>query len=231
VVKVEKFSIERSNRMSRFMGAMIVVCMLSLSNYAGVGVSLNVNINNGPAEAPPPPPPPPEQGYVAMPENDEDLYRDDMVMINRSLIGFWVTLPNGLHALHCRKILWDQKHSEWYYGSWYEDHNPALYASYRQGPFFGVHFFDFMSQHYPKYYARRLQHPREMRRVDQREKVKKTQIREPERERHEGTMEAQDPNRGRQHDEHEKSREMKNDDNPNPNREKDRDLNREYQHN
>lgn len=216
--------------MSRFIGSMIVVCALSFSNYAGVGVSINLNVNNGPAEAPPPPPPPPEQGYAVTPDNDEDMYRDNLVMINRGLIGFWVTLGNGHHVLHCRKILWDQRHGEWYYGPWYEDQNPALYSSYRQGPFFGVHFYDFMSQHYPKYYARRLQRPREMRKAAPREKVEKAQVREPIRERKEGPAEIKEPDRGRQHDEHEKPKEEKNDENPNQNRENDRNQNREYQH-
>ena len=122
--------------------------------HAGVGISVNIGINQ---PAAPPPPPPPPKGYYAPSDDDEDMYRDDLVMINKTTIGFWVLLPTGYRVLHCRTMMYDQKHDEWYYGPWHEDRN-RVYSNYRRSPYFGLVFYDYMHKNYPNYCERRFSH-------------------------------------------------------------------------
>jgi hypothetical protein len=140
-----------------------IVFAVSLSSYAGVGISVDINVDKrAPAPAPAPMPPPAPEGYAVGYENDDDMYRDDLVVIDRTTIGFWVVLPSGHRVLHCRSLWWDRRAGDWYYGPWHDDPRVA-YVSYQRGPYWGVHFYDYMSQHYPKYYERRLRHDHEMR--------------------------------------------------------------------
>jgi len=131
--------------MRRLIVAGAVVFAVCSSGNAQVGLSVNINVNR-PAEAP--------EGYVATCD-DDDMFREDLFVINNSCVGFWVVLPNGVHVLHCRNMWYDRQTRDWYYGPWHEDRTVS-FARYSRGPYYNVRFHDYMHRTYPRYYERRF---------------------------------------------------------------------------
>jgi len=133
--------------MRRSIVMLAVVFAVCSTGNAEVGVSVNINVNS-PAQAP--------EGYVATCA-DDDMFREDLFVINTTCVGFWVVLPTGGRVLHCRNMWYDRKGRDWYYGPWHEDRT-VTYISYRRCPYYNVRFHDYMHRGYPRYYERRFHH-------------------------------------------------------------------------
>jgi hypothetical protein len=141
--------------MRRLIVAVAIVFAVCSTGNAQVGLSVNINVNR-PAQAP--------EGYVATCD-DDDMFREDLFVINNTCVGFWVVLPTGGRVLHCRNMWYDRKTRDWYYGPWREDRT-VTYVGYRHGPYYNVRFHDYMHRTYPRYYERRFRpvlNEREMR--------------------------------------------------------------------
>lgn len=101
----------KEGHMRRLIVALAVVVAVFSASNAQVGLSVNINVNR-PAHPP--------EGYVATCD-DDDMFREDLVVINNTCVGFWVILPTGRRILHCRNMWYDRKAGDWYYGPWHEN--------------------------------------------------------------------------------------------------------------
>jgi hypothetical protein len=131
--------------MRRLIVTLAAVFAICSAGSAGVGVSVDININR-PAGAP--------EGYEVT-CNDDDMFRDELFVINAGCVGFWAVLPTGDRVLHCRNMWYDRKSRDWYYGPWREDRT-VTWVTYRRGPYYNVRFHDYMNRNYPRYYDRRF---------------------------------------------------------------------------
>lgn len=131
--------------MRRLIVALAIVLAAFSAGNAQIGLSVNINVNRS-AQAP--------EGYIATCD-DDDMFREDLCVINNTCVGFWVVLPTGVHVLHCRNMWYDRQTRDRYYGPWHEDRTVS-FARYSRGPYYNVRFHDYMHRTYPRYYERRF---------------------------------------------------------------------------
>jgi hypothetical protein len=142
--------LENTNKKGGFMRTIITVSVAAvlfaavLSN-AGSGVSVQVSVG-GPA------------GYVSYSNCDWDnMDREDLIIVNDNMVGFWVMLPSGRWVFRCRSMWYNNGYDEWCYGPWWDNYSFTYSA---MGPFhlFGAHvgvwFHPYIYKHYPKYWRR-----------------------------------------------------------------------------
>jgi hypothetical protein len=138
------------------LAAMMLIPGCASTAQAGASVSVSIGL---------------ESGYSTY--DDDDMDWDNVLVLDNSRVGVWVTLPSGRWVFRIRNMWWNAEYEEWCFGPWYYDYSIAYnYHSYNH--FFGncgfnpVWFHVYMSSYHRPWHESHFnhEHGRYVRRID-----------------------------------------------------------------
>lgn len=142
--------------MRNMIGLLVVAAVLSAAGCSGAraGVSLSVSVGHTAVCEPCD-----DCGYYS----DPCMHREDLIVINNDLVGFWIRLPTGRWVFRCRSMWYDGGLDEWHYSAWWDNFFVSYSCHCRDAfhgycPFHGARFGFYMQRHYPRYWERHYRH-------------------------------------------------------------------------